>query len=193
MALKDLLTAIEREAEEELEQVRAEARAEARAIRERGRDEAAREEERLARAGDEAVRREAQALRSAARQDAARTLRSGRERAWDDVAEALRRRLAAQADRPEWPAVLTALLEEARSALPAATRAHVRPRDVDVVRRAAPDLRIIGDAAGPGGVVVAADDGRRLDNTLDARLEAAAPLLRRRLADLLSGAVEAVA
>ena len=192
MSLTELLQAIEREAEEELERARAQAEAEAHQLRERARADAAALEERLARAGGRAARREAEAVRSAARLDAARVLRSAHEEAWRETAKALRRQLAAQPARPEWPRVLTALVEEARSALPAGVEAHVAPADVELAQRLAPDLRVLGDGDASGGVVLSTDDGRRLDNTLDARLAAAEPLLRRRLAELLAAAASEV-
>ena len=188
MSLTELLHAIEREAAQELETARAQARAEARELRERARAEAAELEERLARADAGAVRREADALRAAARQDAAQAVRSAHEEAWQEVAEALRGELAAQPDRPGWPEALTALVEEAHSALPAATEAEVLPRDVALVERVASGLRVLATGRGWGGVVLSIDDGRRLDNTLEARLAAAEPLLRRRLATLLPAA-----
>jgi len=185
MALADLLEAIEADAAAELERARAEADAEARAIRERAGREAAELEQRLARAGDEDVRREAAAVLSAARLQAAATVRAAREDAWRAVAAALAGELAAARERADWPARLAELVAQARRALPSATDLHVDPRDLDHLGAAAGELRVHPDLRTLGGAVVEDGAGRRVDNTLEARLAAAEPALRGRLAALL--------
>jgi vacuolar-type H+-ATPase subunit E/Vma4 len=194
MALADLLQAMEADAAAELERARAEAEAEARAIREQAGRDADALEQRLARAGDEAVRREAAAIVSRARLDASATVRAAREDAWQTVAAVVRDELAATRDRDEWPALLAALVHEGRVALPGATTVRVDPRDAGCLAATVTGgLAVEADLDTWGGAVLEAPDGRRLDNTLEARLRAAEPALRARLAALLAGEPERAA
>lgn len=194
MALADLLEAIEADAAAELERARDEAHDEARAIGEQAARDAAELEARLARAGDEDVRREAAAIVAAARLEAAATVRAAREDAWHTVAAAIAEHLASARDAPDWAAWLAALVRESRDVLPSATTLHVDPRDLNHLTGAPVDgLDLRHDLDTSGGVVLETADGRRLDNTLEARLAAAEPALRGRLVELLAVDADPVA
>lgn len=192
MALTDLIDTLEAEAEVELAARREADAAQAERIRAAARAEA----ERML---DAAVARvEADQHRSSvtaigqARARAAARLRDEREAALAAVHAAARERLAGLRAQPGHAEVLRDLLAEALAVLPAASVVHVDPRDADAAQAAvralgpardgpardgAAPLLVVPDLHTAGGVAVSGG-GRRVDNTLETRLDAAWPRLR---------------
>lgn len=182
MALADLLQAIEREADEELAQLERESEAEAERIRERARAEASALEAELASAAEPVARAEAERLPALARVEAAATLRNAREEALAPVLDAVRARLARAREDARYPELLRALLAESHAALPEAVVVRVDARDEALARQVAGSLRVEPVLQSWGGVELVSEDGRAVRNTLERRLENAAPLLRLRFA-----------
>jgi vacuolar-type H+-ATPase subunit E/Vma4 len=185
VGLRELIDTLERDAELELERRRT---ADA-ATAERIRTEAEAQAERIvaaavAAAEDEAAARVRRDLVDA-RALAARELRHAREAALTAVHDAARDRLAGLRADPEYADLLSACLAEALAAVPEAERVHVDPRDAGRVStlldHRGDAIRVVADLTCWGGVV-AAMPGRRVDNTLESRLQAAWPQLRSALA-----------
>ncbi|MEJ7842549.1 MAG: V-type ATP synthase subunit E [Rubrobacter sp.] len=182
MPLKDLLNAIEAEADGEGARLRTESGAEAEAILSGAREEASRAREETLGAHASATRGEADRRISLARLEAGRIERTAREQAYALLlAEALAA-LAAAREEPGYPDTLGALLAEALAALPDAATAHVNPGDEgltrDLARAMAPGLVVAPDADVGGGVVLESAGGRVVRNTMEERLANAGPGLR---------------
>jgi V/A-type H+-transporting ATPase subunit E len=182
MALEELLASLETEAAEETarlgaatqleaDQILAEARAEARALRER-----------TCREGEDEALEEAERRRAGARLKAAAALREAHEEAFQAFVEDVRAHLAGVRERPGYPAVLGALVQEALAALPAASSLRVDPRDEAAARKLLGEvdvsLELETALETAGGVDLASGDGRTVRNTLEERLENAEPALR---------------
>ncbi|GLP76600.1 hypothetical protein TUM20983_37100 [Mycobacterium antarcticum] len=185
MGLIELIDALETDAEQELDRRRVAVLAEAAQIRTAASAAAAAIVERAvgdARAAATA-RGERELLALNARSAAA--LRRAREDALDAVLADTRAELYRVRSRPDYPSILGACLREALEALPTAQHVHVDPRDTeiahDLLARSGHAARCVPDLSCAGGAVVA-NDGRRVDNTLESRLAAAWPRLRSTLA-----------
>lgn len=189
MPLADLLSAIEAEAAEELERLDRRSREEAAAILGRARAEAAALETELAAAVEPAARAEAERIRAGARLEASATLRDAREGAFAATVDAVRVRLATIRESPRYPELLASLLEESRRVLPDAAVLRVDPRDEVLARELAGELRVEAVLESWGGLELAAE-GRAVRNTLEHRLESAAPILRRRFASSIPAQAE---
>jgi len=181
MALHDLLAAIEAEATAEVARLRDGRHREAGAIIADA-ERQARDLEAAAVAAAEREEREAGELRlTAARDHAAAGLRDAHEAAYQLIAAETRARLAAARDRDDYPAILAALLAEARAALPTATVVRVDPADEPLARGLLPGdspVRVEATLRSAGGVEVADGAGTRVRNTVEERLAAAEPALR---------------
>ncbi|HEY7012905.1 MAG TPA: hypothetical protein VH480_09130 [Streptosporangiaceae bacterium] len=181
MALHDLLAAIEAEATAEVARLRDGRHREAGAIIADA-ERQARDLEAAAVAAAEREEREAGELRlTAARDNAAAGLRDAHEAAYQLIAAETRARLAAARDRDDYPAILAALLAEARAALPTATVVRVDPADERLARGLLPGdspVRVEATLRSAGGVEVADGAGTRVRNTVEERLAAAEPALR---------------
>jgi vacuolar-type H+-ATPase subunit E/Vma4 len=184
MALADLLHAIEAEADAERARADRAAAAEAAAIVERARDDADRLEATLSAAPEMEARADAVQLLALARLDASSALRSAREDAFGSLLGGIRETLAALRGTEAYPALLEALLDESRAALPSAHELRVDRRDADLARPLADGLAVEPTLETWGGLELASDDGRTIRNTLEERLANAEPLLRRRFAEL---------
>lgn len=182
MPLRDLLAAIEAEANEERSRIEAEGRARADAILAEARAGAARAREDVLRAHAPATRTEASRRVAVARLEAARIVREARERAFSLLLAEVRARLAAEREGPAHRATLRALLDEALAALPDAATVRANPRDGALVGEllggAGEGLRVEADAGIVGGVVVESAGGRVVRNTFEERLANAEPQLR---------------
>lgn len=183
MSLPDLLTALDRQAADEVaaaeqaaEQQAADLRAAARADAERLLTDAVAAAEAGAHA--QAARRVA-AARAAAAQD----VRVAREVALRKVHDAALEALDGVRARPDVDDVLAACLTEALKQVPGAQTIAADPRDADRVRRLVADqpLVVVLELDSRGGVVVRGA-GRYADNTFETRLAGAWPGLRGRLA-----------
>ena len=198
MPLKDLLDALQSEANEERTRLQTGAEAEAEAILVRAREEAARAREEVLRAHAPATEREGERRVALARLEAARLRREAREAAFSLLFAEAGSRLAAARDEPRYPDAMRALLQDALAALPDAATARVNPADEALASGLARGLgapralRVVADAGVGGGVMLESEGGRVVRNTLEERLSNAEPYLRpwygRRLAALSGGA-----
>jgi vacuolar-type H+-ATPase subunit E/Vma4 len=182
MALADLLSAIEADADAERARADDETAAEAAAIVARARDEARALEAELATATERPARAEAERLRALARLDAVAATRSAGEAAFASTLDGIRARLAAVRRTDRYAPLWRALLAESRAALPAARELRVDPRDVGLATPLAGGLDVRPTLDTWGGLELASGDGRTIRNTLEERLANAEPLLRRRFA-----------
>jgi V/A-type H+-transporting ATPase subunit E len=197
LPLKDLLNAIEAEANEESARLESESRAEADAILAQARTGAARAREKVLCAHAPATAGEAARRVALARLEASRLEREAREEAFAFLLAEVRTRLAAARDEPGYRETLRVLMREALAALPDATTARVNPADealaAELARQLGADLTVAPDP-GVGGVVLESADGRVVRNTFEERLANAAPRLRpwygRRLRAVERSAVE---
>jgi len=173
MPLANVLEAIRREASEEAERRLDDARQRAQAIEDEAHVQAERLREQMeaeaAREGAESLRQQVQA----ARLQALRETRRRREEIFQQAQAEVRQALSTARDEENYPALLEALVAEARTALPDAALARVDPRDAAREPSAEPCLETWG------GVELEAADGRIVRNTLEERLRRAEPELRR--------------
>ena len=190
MALHDLLSAIQVQADAEIARLESDTRFEAARImsaaeREAGELEGARLRRATAELDADVARR-----RALARLAAARVLARGRDQLFEELLDELRRRLgnlrASQAYRP----LFAELLDESLAGLPTARQLRVDPRDEPLARELATDLgrrlEVSPELHTAGGVELQTADGRRLCNTLEARLDAVEPELRMAFGRLLA-------
>lgn len=185
MALDHLLSAMRADADAETARLERESREEsARILAAAEREARALERDRAHRAAAE-LDAEVHQRRALARLAADRVHASGLEQLFEETVESLHRRLPALRDSPGYPRLLGELVHESRDALPAARVVRVDPRDEALVRELAGELTVRPDLRTAGGVELLTDDGRRMRNTLEDRLEAAEPELRMRLGRLL--------
>jgi vacuolar-type H+-ATPase subunit E/Vma4 len=193
MALADLLAAIEADAAADVGRLRTERHHEAAAILAGARRRAG-DLERSAVCAAEREEREAGERRlTAARETIAGWLREAQEDAFRRISRDVRARLRMVRERADYPAVMTALLAEARSALPGCAVVHVDPADEQLARRLLGDEGRPGVAAGlisAGGVVVSDEAGADVRNTVEDRFAAAEPELRALVGALLGAAGE---
>ncbi|HEY1347678.1 MAG TPA: hypothetical protein VGF54_22030 [Streptosporangiaceae bacterium] len=181
MALPDLLAAIEAEAAAETARLHAGRRAQAVAILAEARQRA-RDVQAAAVAAAERDERQAGALRlAAARETAAARVRDAQEDAYQRIAQKVRERLRGVRSRGDYPAIMAALLDEARSLLPAVGLVRVDPADEPLARRllaGEPGVRVEPTLRCAGGLEAADGRGARVRNTVEERFTAAEPALR---------------
>ena len=194
MALKDLLTALEADADAETERLRTATEAEALRIVEAAELEA-RAFERDAERADEADHaRTLERRRAEAQLAAAATLRDAYEACVTTLRGALRDRLDTLRETDGYPAVLRATIEESLAALPAASRLRVDRRDAQLARTILDELGVQLELEPGldtiGGVEAVAGDGRTVLNTLEERLRNAEAPLRVLAGTLLEPATE---
>jgi len=192
MALKDLLTALEKDAATETEKLRAETDAEALRIVESAKLEARDLEEHAVRTHEADLARELERSRSEARLAGAAMLRDAHEVGVATLHDALHNRLRALRETDRYPAVMRALIEESAAALPNSSLLRVDPRDAELARRIVRELdvrlELRPELETLGGVEVAADDRRVVRNTLEERLRNAERELRVLAGELLEAA-----
>lgn len=186
MALSDLLQAIEEQVGEERLLADQDTASQVAEILERAREDAATLEAELATAPEGDARLEAERERGRARLQAADTVRAEQEEIFATLLAAIRAELAALRGSDRYSALFRALLAQSRSALPSARRLRVDPRDDDLGRSLAGDLRVESTLDTSGGLELADDDGRTVRNTWEERLANAEPLLRREFARRLA-------
>ena len=181
MALQDLLAAVEAEEAAETARLRASRASEADAILAEARQRA-REIQAAAVAAAERDERQAGDLRlAAARAEVASRLRDAHEDAYQRIAREVRDRLRGARERDDYPAILAALLDEARSLLPAVSLVRVDPADEPLARRllAGEDrVKVEPTLRCAGGLEAADGRGARVCNTVEERFAAAEPALR---------------
>lgn len=191
MALRDLLAAIEAEAAADINRLRAERDREAAAIIEDAGRRAAELKRSAVAAAEQAEREAGERRLAAARSAIAGRLREAQEAAYQQIARDVRARVLAARERDDYPAILAALLREARSALPATGNVQVTQADEPLIRRllqAEPRLRVTVALPDTGGGVAITDGaGAVARNTLEDRLAAAEPELRALVGRVLAG------
>ncbi len=185
MGLEHLLEALERDANAQIEQLRAQARAEA---------------DRLTTTATEALegrRREAREVRersrlqevehavTLARRSARRSVLEARERLLERVFTAARAELPAAAAGPTYRAALPAALTGALAAVgnePAVIRCpKALARELERLGPAGRASVVVDPAAGSGFRLATADGAVEVDDTLEARLDRLRPVLARRV------------
>lgn len=195
MALDDLLSAMRAEAEAEIARAEHESRRQtAEILADAEREAGELVQERLSRAqaelDAERVRRRALAQLAADRERA-----TAREELFAELMDELRRRLAGVRAEDGYRRLLADLLREGRAALPEARRLCVDPRDEALIRElvgeSSPGLEVRPELTTSGGLDLETDDGRRVRNTVEARLQAAEPQLRMRFAGVASAVAAA--
>jgi vacuolar-type H+-ATPase subunit E/Vma4 len=186
MPLKELLRAIELDAEQErltADRARSEA---VTALVEGARAEAADLRLEIRRAWEAQAEQEAEQVRSLARSHAAATVRAGREAAFESVLAQIREELSALRCSESYPALFGALLGESRAALPSAVELRVDPRDSALAAALAWGLQVAETLESAGGLELVGQDGREIRNTLEERLGNAEIMLRQRFARWLA-------
>jgi vacuolar-type H+-ATPase subunit E/Vma4 len=190
MALRDLLAAIEAEAAADIGQLRAERHREAAAIIEHAGQRAAELKRSAVAAAEQAEREAGERRLAAARHAIAGRLREAHEAGYQQIAMDVRAGVLAARERDDYPAILAALLHEARSALPAGSVIRVAPADELLIRRLLGDdsrIRVTVTLPSAGGVEVTDGTGAVVRNTLEDRLAAAESGLRNLVGRLLAG------
>jgi V/A-type H+-transporting ATPase subunit E len=198
MSLEAIVSAIEAEGAAALERLRTESRARVAAVLENARAEAEQTREMARRLAAAPATAECTRLLQQARLEALLLTSKARDQLLTDVLDEARECLARLRERPDYPAILERLAEEAIAALrqdeATCTLVEVDPRDEALVHCA---LRPFGNPApitvrpglnGWGGVVVHSDnDWIIVTNTLESRLERATPHLRQEWTSLFNG------
>lgn len=188
MTLEPLLATIATRGRAEIERIRHDADAAVQARHAAAADAATRVEADHARL-DPAVEHEARRRRSAGAVEVSRIRTTAAGSAWQAVHDELLGRLGTARSDPDHPEVLEHLLREALAVMPAPVSVRVHPADVEVAaalaRRLCPDAYVQNDLDATG-VELADDDGAvRVRCTLEDRLAAAEPVLRRHLNTML--------
>lgn len=181
MALRDLLAAIEAEADADIERLRAERRREAAAIISDAERRSAELEQSAVSAAEQAEREAGERRLMTARQEIAGQLREVQEAAYQQIAKDVRAGVLAARERDDYPVILAALLHEACLALPAGNHVHIAPADELLIHRLLrdqPRLTVTVTLPNTGGVQVSDAVGAVANNTLENRLATAEPELR---------------
>ncbi len=184
MALVDILDAIRGEAEEEQRLLRRRGEEKIEATMNRAAATAAEREEKLAASRDDEAEDEARAIRNRAHLQVERAMRAAREEAFSSVLEAVHRRLDTVRADSGYDRIFTALLAECRSVLPDASVLVVDDADRELATFCAPEMTVRTGLTTRGGMVLETENGRRVVNTLETRLDRAGPLLRKEFAEL---------
>jgi vacuolar-type H+-ATPase subunit E/Vma4 len=188
MPLDDILEAIRQDALDDAAELRRSGHRRAETILSEGAATADRQRNEVSTASDEETADAARVIRNRARLDVDRQLRRSRETVFLSALSQIEEVLASFRDNERYPAVFAALVEECRDALPAGRTLRVDPRDLQLAEPVAnrpPRLTVEGSLSTWGGVELWTEDGRRILNTLEARLEHAGPQLRQLFARLV--------
>lgn len=176
MALEDILDAIRAETDGEIARIRVESDAAVATIAARAREEAADVERTAAASMDDQAAHERERITNRARLEADRDLRAATEEIYLGLRSEVASRLGFARESPGYPALVSRLFDECRSILPEARTIRVDPDDEDVARgileAGGSDGFVVDPSlASLGGVELVTGDGRRVDNTLDSRME----------------------
>ncbi len=186
MALTDILEAIRVETDAEIAAIEAEGEARAAAIAEEGDRAAAAVEAELAATRDEEAATAAKRIRNKAKLEADRQVRASREAIVQRIFADVEQRLVGLRSAPDYGAILVRLAGEAIAVLPNAAVVHIDPRDAaHLDARLGRPLDVVADLSTSGGLLVSSPDGRTVHNTVEVRLERAAPHLRRLIAEIV--------
>jgi vacuolar-type H+-ATPase subunit E/Vma4 len=188
MALNDILDAIHAEATAEAARLRGKAEREIEAILSQGAEAAEQRRLEVSTARDEETADAARVIRNRARLEVSRRLRNSREAVYQSVLTEVNEQLASIRYIERYPEIFADLVEESRQALPAGQILRVDPEDGQLAKLAAdrdPLLTVEASLSTWGGVELWTEDGRRVLNTIEARLERAEPHLRLAVARLI--------
>ncbi|MCS6843089.1 MAG: V-type ATP synthase subunit E [Caldilineales bacterium] len=201
MALEHLLAAIEQETAQEIGRIEAESHRAAQEILAQAHARSQEIEAEALAAAERALRGDAARLVVQSRIQATRSVMHAREAIYRRAVQQTEAELAAARSRPDYPALLAALLAEAIAALPrevvdgpdAGLVVYCDPRDAPSVQALLAGRRatVAPSLTTWGGVDVATADQRIVArNTLEARLARAEPHLRRLVAQALFAVAE---
>jgi V/A-type H+-transporting ATPase subunit E len=192
MALENLLAGLKAEAAAETARLEEETQAEADRIVQEAREQAGRLQEQAVRSQEREVREEAERRRAHARLESAAALREVREQAFQELLGEVRQRLGTLRERPDYPALLRALVREGLTALPVASTLRVDPRDEgladELLRELDTRLDVSTTLETAGGAELVSGDGRTVRNTAEERVSNAEPGLRLLFAEMLTDA-----
>jgi vacuolar-type H+-ATPase subunit E/Vma4 len=191
VALADILSAVQREGDEEIARITAERDESVAAIGREARRLRAEAEAAAAISRDAALVTEAEVIRHRAELHVERRLQETREAVFQEILGRARDRLSRYRSDPDYPATLTALLRECLVFLGEIETVAVDPRDVDLVSRALDAAGVAAKVESSletwGGMVAGDGKGAFVRNTLEERLGRAAMELRRQIGDLVPG------
>lgn len=191
MGLKEILQAMEQDADLQVREVESAAEAEARSVIAKAEEEARKVREQHLASGKQRLLSEQERLFSAARLAAQHSLAAARE-AWLDQAFAgARERLARLQREPRYGGYLEQLTREAIAELGTEINIEIDPGDEEVMRRIVSALGVKGEIIASlstlGGLRASTADGCvSVVNTVEARLERVRERLRQKLAALLN-------
>lgn len=188
MALNDILEAIRADAAAEAAVLRSKAQREIETIRSQGAQVAGRLRLEASTAQDEDTADAARVIRNRARLEVSRQLRVSREAVYQSALARVAAQLELVRNDHRYPRLFATLIGEAQQALPAGDVLRIDPRDLHLAEPFAesePRLAIDASLSTWGGVELCTKDGRRVLNTIEARLERAGPHLRQTFAQLV--------
>lgn len=187
MALGDILEAIRRETDEEIERVLTDGRERIGAILAEAAAAAAAREQEVASSRDEETADAARAIHNRAHLEVARRLRTAHEKLYQAALEQVRQQLSEVRASERYPKIFANLANESRAAIPDGRALVVDPRDHELALRYSRETddtwEIEATLSSWGGMELHTGDGRKALNTLEARLERAGPSLRQTFAE----------
>ncbi len=183
MGLDGILDAIRTETAAEITVIRRTGEERRATLLARALSEAEAAESEAAGARDAAASRRRDRIVNRVRLAADRELRAAGESILQEAIVAARDRIAALHGTRRYASLLWGLLDECLAVLPDARIVETDPRDAHLVHRLLEEHRIHhltvgGSLVTDGGVVLAARDGRRVDNTIEARVRRGERYLR---------------
>jgi vacuolar-type H+-ATPase subunit E/Vma4 len=190
MALEEIFRALEEQADQEFEQTLDDARMQSAAILEEADEEAEKIRGLRAADGERRATNHAQQLVNAVRLEGKKRVASAKERAVNDVFEAVKDVLAQARGAAEYSEQFRTLAEEATAGLEGELTVHVDPADADLAKRVFDELGLVASIeptlSTAGGLVVTTHGGRILRrNTYEDRLEKVRQLVQANVAEIL--------
>lgn len=191
MALAEILATIRRETEAEIAALRRSGRMAREEVLAAARTEADAVEQAAASGRDDAAALARTRIVNRAGLLADRELRDAAEAIYQDVRTATEAKLGGYRATSDYRPFLEQLLEECLAVLPEARAVEVDPQDAALVARILDErrlhqLRLDPVLATAGGLAVDAGDGRRVDNTVEARIGRGEAYLRQLTSAMIS-------
>ncbi len=183
MSLDGILAAIRADGDAEIDEIRQEGGKLRDDLLRKARAQSAAAERAATSARDGAALRRHDRIVNRARLMADRELRAAGEAIYQEAAAEAHRRIADLRGTPPYGALLTRLLDECLAVLPEARIVEIDSRDAEVAARILEEQRlhhvsIESTLHAVTGIAVSAADGRRIDNTIEARARRAERFLR---------------
>lgn len=186
MAIEDILSALEQQAQTDIDAVLAEAQEHAKLIVEQAEEEAGRVRDGFVVQVERAAAAEAAKLVNAARLEGKMAVSAARGKALESAFEGARTQLRGIRGGGDYDGLFSALANEALDGVEGRAVLHVDPADETRARSMASDADVIADIDTAGGVVVEANGGRIVRrNTLESRLDRAAQVVQADVARVL--------